>query len=61
MLNVFKNEIYKSLTKGKILAYLIFLTLIISVIGVIIKINILILDFLVKNNFDYDEKTYIIE
>ena len=41
MLNVFKNEIYKSLTKGKILAYLIFLTLIISVIGVIIKINIL--------------------
>ena len=43
MLNVFKNEIYKSLTKGKILAYLIFLTLIISVIGVIIKINILYL------------------
>ena len=41
MLNVFKNEIYISLTKGKILAYLIFLTLIISVIGVIIKINIL--------------------
>ena len=41
MLNVFKNEIYKSLTKGKILVYLIFLTLIISVIGIIIKINIL--------------------
>ena len=41
MLYVFKNEIYKSLTKGKILAYLIFLTLIISVIGIIIKINIL--------------------
>lgn len=41
MLNIFKNEIYKSLTKGKILAYLIFLTLIISVVGIIIKINIL--------------------
>ena len=26
-----------------------------------ITINIWILDLLVKNNFDYDEKTYIIE
>lgn len=41
MLKVFKNEIYKTITVGRVIAYIMALALIIAVTGIIIKTKIL--------------------
>lgn len=41
MLKIFKNEIYKTITVGKVIAYIMALALIITVTGIIIKTKIL--------------------